>query len=122
MLPMLHFICLKITFSGSTNHCGKIVRMRSSEVLSQHRDTIRRLVLQSGMANPRLFGSVVHGDDDDDSDLDILVDPSPETSLLDIAKLQTAIESTVGIKVDLRTPKFLPESFRNKVLSEAVPV
>jgi predicted nucleotidyltransferase len=96
--------------------------MRPSEVLSQHRDTIRRLVLQSGMANPRLFGSVVHGDDDDDSDLDILVDPSPETSLLDIAKLQTAIESTVGIKVDLRTPKFLPESFRNKVLSEAVPV
>jgi hypothetical protein len=74
------------------------------------------------MANPRLFGSVVQGDDVDGSDLDILVDPSPETSLLDIAKLPTAIESTVGVKVDLRTPKFLPESFRNKVLSEAVPV
>ncbi len=90
--------------------------------MSQHRDTIRRLVFQSGMANPRLFGSVARGDDVDDSDLDILVDPSPETSLLDIAKLQAAIESTVGVKVDLRTPKFLPESFRNKVLSEAVPV
>ncbi len=88
----------------------------------RHRDAIRQLVIQSGMANPRLFGSVVHGDDVDDSDLDILVDPSPETSLLDIAKLQTAIESTVGVKVDLRTPKFLPESFRNKVLVEAIPV
>jgi predicted nucleotidyltransferase len=96
--------------------------MRPSEVLSQHRDVIRRLVLQSGMANPRLFGSVVHGDDVDESDLDILVDPSPETSLLDLAKLQTEIESTVGVKVDLRTPKFLPESFRDKVLTEAVPV
>lgn len=91
-------------------------------MLSQHRDVIRRLVLQSGMANPRLFGSVVHGDDVDESDLDILVDPSPETSLLDLAKLQTEIESTVGVKVDLRTPKFLPESFRDKVLTEAVPV
>jgi predicted nucleotidyltransferase len=96
--------------------------MRPSEVLPQHRDAIRRLVHQSGMANPRLFGSVIHGDDVDESDLDILVDPSPETSLLDIAKLQIEIEATVGIKVDLRTPKFLPISFRDKVLDEAMPV
>lgn len=96
--------------------------MRPSEVLPQHRDAIRRMVLDSGMANPRLFGSVVHGDDADDSDLDLLVDPSPETSLLDIAKLQIELEATVGIKVDLRTPKFLPATFREKVLAEAVPV
>ena len=96
--------------------------MRPSEVLPQHRDAIRRLVFQSGMANPRLFGSIVHGDDTDGSDLDILVDPSPETSLLDLAKLQAEIESTVGVKVDVRTPRFLPDSFREKVLTEAVPV
>jgi hypothetical protein len=96
--------------------------MRPSEVLPQHRDAIRRMVLDSGMANPRLFGSVVHGDDAEDSDLDLLVDPSPQTSLLDIAKLQIEIEAEVGIKVDLRTPKFLPATFRDKVLAEAVPV
>src|SRR5208337_2396425 len=96
--------------------------MRPSGVLLTHRDAIRQLVLQLGMANPRIFGPVVRGEDVYDSDLDILVDPSPETSLLDIAKLQTAIESTVGVKVDLRTPKFLPESFRNKVLVEAIRV
>ena len=96
--------------------------MRPSEVLLQHRDAIRRMVLNSGMANPRLFGSVVHGDDAEDSDLDLLVDPSSETSLLDIAKLQIELEATVGIKVDLRTPKFLPAPFRDKVLAEAIPV
>ena len=80
------------------------------------------MVLNSGMANPRLFGSVVHGDDAEDSDLDLLVDPSPETSLLDIAKLQIELEATVGVKVDLRTPKFLPATFRDKVLAEAIPV
>ena len=96
--------------------------MRPSQVLPQHRDAIRRMVLASGMANPRLFGSVIHGDDAEGSDLDLLVDPSPETSLLDIAKLQIAIEAKVGIKVDLRTPKFLPVTFRDKVLAEAVPV
>ena len=96
--------------------------MRPSEVLPKHRDAIRQMVLKSGMANPRLFGSVVHGDDAEDSDLDLLVDPSPETSLLDIARLQLELEAAVGIKVDLRTPKFLPASFREKVLAEAVPV
>jgi predicted nucleotidyltransferase len=80
------------------------------------------MVLDSGMANPRLFGSVVHGDDADGSDLDLLVDPSPETSLLDLARLQLEIEATLGVKVDLRTPKFLPTSFRDKVLGEAIPV
>jgi len=96
--------------------------MRPSEVLPKHRDAIRQMVLKSGMANPRLFGSVIHGDDADGSDLDLLVDPTPETSLLDIARLQVDLEATMGIKVDLRTPKFLPASFREKVLAEAIPV
>ena len=74
------------------------------------------------MANPRLFGSVVHGNDAEGSDLDLLVDPSPDTSLLDLARLQIEIETAVGIKVDLRTPNFLSKSFRNQVLAEAVPV
>ena len=96
--------------------------MRPSRILPQHRDEIRRMVLDAGMANPRLFGSIVHGEDVEDSDLDLLVDPSPETSLLDIAKLQIELETRVGIKVDIVTPKFLPEKFRAKVLAEAVPV
>ena len=96
--------------------------MRPSEVLPQYRDSIRQLVLQSGMANPRLFGSGVRGDDTDSSDLDILVDPSPETSLLDLARLQLQLESTVGVQIDLRTPGFFPEALRKKVLSEAIPV
>jgi len=37
--------------------------MRPSEALPKHRETIRQLVLQAGMANPRVFGSVLHGDD-----------------------------------------------------------
>jgi predicted nucleotidyltransferase len=93
--------------------------MRPSEVLPQHRETIRQLVLQAGIANPRVFGSVLHGDDEDGSDLDLLVDPAPRTSLLDVAGLQIEIEQLVGIKVDLRTPRELHPRFRDKVLAEA---
>jgi len=93
--------------------------MRPSEVLPRHRDTIRQLVLQAGMSNPRVFGSVLHGADQDGSDLDILVDPSPRASLLDMAGLQIELERALGIKVDVRTPGELHPRFREKVLAEA---
>jgi predicted nucleotidyltransferase len=96
--------------------------MRPSEVLLLHRETIRQLVLEAGMANPRVFGSVVHGEDLDGSDLDILVDPAPKTSLLDVAGLQIQIEQALGIRVDLLTPRGLPLKFREKVLNEAQPI
>jgi uncharacterized protein len=96
--------------------------MRPSEILPRHRDTIRRLVLQAGMANPRVFGSVLRGEDSDESDLDILVDPAPRTSLLDLAGLEIEIEQRTGVKVDLLTPGCLPAKFRQKVLDEAQPV
>lgn len=96
--------------------------MRPSEILPQHRDTIRRLVTEAGMANPRVFGSVLRGEDTEDSDLDILVDPAPRTSLLDLAGLQIEIEGQTGVNVDLLTPMCLPEKFRQRVLEEAVPV
>jgi predicted nucleotidyltransferase len=96
--------------------------MRPSEILPQHRETIRQLVLKAGMANPRVFGSVARGEDREGSDLDLLVDPAPETSLLDVAGLQIEIEQLVGIKVDLLTPRALPLKFRSRVLLEAEPV
>jgi predicted nucleotidyltransferase len=108
--------------SGKLKAQRKEAAMRPSELLPQYRETIRQLVLQAGMANPRVFGSVLHGDDEDGSDLDLLVDPAPRTSLLDLAGLQIDIEAHMGVKVDLLTPKCLPLKFRQKVLDEALPI
>jgi hypothetical protein len=91
-------------------------------MLERHRDTIRQLVMQAGMANPRVFGSVLHGEDQEDSDLDLLVDPAPRTSLLDLVRLQIEIETRTGAKVDMLTPGCLTPKFRQRVLEEAQPV
>ena len=93
--------------------------MRPSEALPKHRETIRQLVLQAGMANTRVFGSVVRGEDREDSDLDILVDPAPRASLLAMEKLQDQLEKATGVKIDLRTPEEIHQRFRGKVLAEA---
>jgi len=96
--------------------------MKPSEALNSHRTEIRRIVEENRSANPRVFGSVTHGNDTDESDLDLLVDPTPETSLMDIAKIQNQLQKLLGVSVDVLTPKALPESFRGQVLAEAKPV
>ena len=93
--------------------------MRPSEILPQHRESIRQLVLEAGMANPRVFGSVLRSEDEEGSDLDILVDPAPRASLLTMELLQSRLTSATGVKIDLRTPEEFHPKFRDKVLAEA---
>jgi predicted nucleotidyltransferase len=69
-----------------------------------------------------VFGSVAHGDDQEGSDLDILIDPTSNTSLMDVAKIQVELEKLLGVAVDVLTPMALPDKFREIVLAEAVPV
>lgn len=96
--------------------------MKPSTALEANREHIRRIVVIHRASNPRVFGSVVHGEDTERSDLDILVDPAPDASLLDIAHIQVALEAALGVSVDVLTPAALPVKFRQQVLREAQPV
>lgn len=96
--------------------------MKPSIALQPHRAAIRRIVEAHRARNARVFGSVVHGDDIDGSDLDLLIDPTPETTLMDVAAIQVELEKLLGVSVDVLTPKALPEKFRGVVLAEAVAV
>ncbi len=97
--------------------------MKPSEALQIHRDRIRLIVAKNDAANPRVFGSVIHGRDTDDSDLDILVDEiDGKTTLLSLARIQVAIQALTGIKADILTPLDLHERFRARVVREAKPV
>jgi len=96
--------------------------MRPSIAIQPHRAAIRRIVEAHRAGNARVFGSVVHGDDTEDSDLDLLIDPTPETTLMDVAAIQIELEKLLGVSVDVLTPKALPEKFRGVVLAEAVAV
>ena len=96
--------------------------MKPSEALHTNRAAIRRVVEAHRASNPRVFGSVVHGDDTDGSDLDILVDPTPETTLFDIGAIRHELLQLLGVPVDVLTPRALPEKIRAAVKAEARPV
>lgn len=96
--------------------------VKPSLALAAHREAIRRVVEAHRARNPCVFGSVVHGGDTETSDLDLLIDPTPETTLLDIGAIRHELLQLLGVPVDVLTPKALPEKFRDIVLAEAVPV
>jgi uncharacterized protein len=96
--------------------------MRPSEAIKGKSEAIRALAAKYNTANPRFFGSVVHGTDTETSDVDILVDALPGTTLIDLGGLLWELETFLGVPVDVRTPGDLARSFRLNVLNEAVPV
>ncbi len=83
---------------------------------------MREAVSRFRTANPRIFGSVLHGEDREGSDLDLLVDALPGATLFDLGGLQAELEDLLGVRVDVLTPGDLPQKFRQKVLAEAQPV
>lgn len=96
--------------------------MRPSQALSQHRDAVCLAAERYRVVNPRVFGSALHGDDHDGSDLDLLVDTLPGTTLLDLGGLQDELQELLGVSVDVLTLKDLPVKFRDIVFQEARPI
>jgi predicted nucleotidyltransferase len=96
--------------------------MKPSASLELKRIAVRAAAERFRTSNPRVFGSVVHGNDAEGSDIDLLVDPLPGTTLFDLGGLQVELEALLGVPVDLLTPGDLPVKFRAQVLAEARPV
>ena len=96
--------------------------MKPSQALAAHRSEIREIVLAHRADNARFFGSVATGLDTEDSDLDILVDPTPSTTLFDLGAIRYKLRNLLGVQVDILTPDALPDHFRQHVLSEARPI
>lgn len=96
--------------------------MKPSLALDQKRRAVQEAASRFRTTNPRVFGSVLHGTDQDGSDLDLLVDVLPGTTLFDLGGLQVELEALLGVTVDLLTPGDLSPKFRDQVLAEARPL
>jgi uncharacterized protein len=97
----------------------KSIMMKPSEALAALRAELRDLASRQGLKHPRIFGSVLTGNDDEESDLDLLVDPAETTSLLTLAAFKREAEALLGVPVSVLTPDALPLKFRSEVLRKA---
>ena len=88
--------------------------MRPSVALEPNRHAVREAASRFRTANPRLYGSALHGTDRDGSDLDLLVDALPGATLFDLGGLQNELESLLDVRVDVLTPADLSPRFRTQ--------
>lgn len=91
-----------------------------SRSVRAQREAILALAAKHGASNVRLIGSAARGDARPDSDIDLLVDWSPETSLLNHAALLLELDSLLGRKVDIASDGWLKPAIRDSVYRDAV--
>lgn len=95
-------------------------------VLRTQRDRILSLLSERGAHNVRLFGSLARGEDDTQSDIDLLVElrdtGSTAAELLTALGLSEELSEIVGSRVDVVTVRTLRDEMRKAALAEAVPL
>jgi len=96
--------------------------MSTLELLRRKKPDILRLAVENHVGNLRIFGSVIHGEDRGKSDIDFLVTPGDQASLLDLIGLQQALEDLLHREVDIVSDRALSPYIRNRVLAEAEPL
>ena len=89
------------------------------EILRLVGAALPRLRAEYGVETLALFGSVVRGDADSSSDIDLLVEFERPIGLIRFGLLEGELETLLGRKVDLVEPDALHPALRARILSEA---
>lgn len=75
-----------------------------------------------GVKKAGVFGSIVRGEADEDSDIDILVEIESKISLLDFVGLKLELEEALRRKVNLGEYSVIKPVIKDQILSEEVSI
>ena len=90
--------------------------------IQANRGEIRKILHSAGAENIRLFGSVARGDDNDLSDVDILVSKPDKQNVLEIYKQHKKLSRLLGVRVDIGIEHLLISEVRKSALRDAIPL
>ena len=89
------------------------------ESIRRYRREILDAAARHGARNVRVFGSVARGDDDEGSDVDVLIDVEPGRTLLDVIAFEQDLQQLLGRKVEVLTDGGLSPYLQQRILAEA---
>jgi predicted nucleotidyltransferase len=96
--------------------------MSVQEQMRQYREDILRMAARHGAGNVRLFGSVARGEETPESDVDLLIDVTGETTPWFPGSLVADLEQLLKRPVQVVIRRSLSPLIREAVLREAVPL
>ncbi len=67
-----------------------------------------------------IFGSYVRGEQNEESDVDVLIDYEKAPTVFKLVELRNYLNELTGMKVDVVTKKGLKPRIRERVLSEVI--
>lgn len=105
------------SFADLSGPLGRRLRGRMRDV--------RAVLAAHGASRLRVFGSVARGEEDDRSDLDLLVRLSDDATLLTLSSLERELSALLEVDVDVLTEGALAAAepqFAASVAAEAVPL
>ncbi|MDK2954786.1 MAG: uncharacterized protein PWQ57_282 [Desulfovibrionales bacterium] len=75
-----------------------------------------------GVKSAAVFGSVARGENESDSDIDLLVEYPEDMTAFTALDLKAELEARLGRKVDLTPPRYLKRHVRPSVLADQIKI
>ncbi len=90
--------------------------------LRQHRRSVITCAARHGASNVRVFGSTARGEDQPESDVDLVVDLDRKAGLFELEALRRELSEILGVSVDVVPSDSLRPRVREEVEREATPL
>lgn len=93
--------------------------MSQAEIITKIKETIESDPNKNAVGSVFLFGSYLRGDNNPDSDVDLLFELKKTLSMFKIIGIQHRLEEKLGHQVDFIEKDSLDKYIKNEVLAEA---
>ena len=93
-----------------------------TNAVAEIRAKVQHVLRKRGVVSAAVFGSVARGEQNDDSDIDILVELEKGRTLIDLSGLRLDLAELLGREVDVVTANALHPRLRDQILGELVPI
>ncbi|MEK6913101.1 MAG: nucleotidyltransferase family protein [Nanoarchaeota archaeon] len=90
--------------------------MKDKKSIEPIKSKIIKILKKHGVVRAGIFGSYARGEQNEKSDIDILIQPSENMSLLDLSGLKIELEENLGRKVDLVSYKYIHPYLKERIL------